>query len=804
MSRLLDWFRSRGKKVRVTLQVSGGVLLFLLLIGVSAEYTSRPSFCTTCHYMEPYYESWIAAPAHSQVTCVKCHFPPGVAGTVRGKMEGLVQVVNYLSSTYTRRKPWAEIDDASCLQSGCHETRLLSGTVGFKGVAFDHTVHLEDMRRGKKLRCTSCHSQIVQGDHITVTETSCFLCHFKKSTHEFDPDEFERASDCTTCHRWDSVLVSEPTEITTFHENIIERGLDCDQCHAKTVVGDGFVPPETCFGCHSDQERLSKIDQTEFLHETHIWNHKIECIQCHLQVQHKIQRVSARDELDCATCHRGTHREQVMLFTGDIGSGEDAPSAMFAAGLDCAGCHVFHEDLVQTGAERVAQPQSCENCHGAGYNRLLRLWKQSADEKLAEFSSFIRTVDGAARRQGAGALASAEPSLERARTLEHIVQIGKPVHNVTFYDQLIRSGYDALEKAAGAARVSVKLPDHKATAVPGQCANCHTGIEAIANSFEGRSFSHEVHVAGQQVACRSCHSNAVRHGQTILAPEACNNCHHKAAPPEVKCESCHEEAAAVYTGSFMSRDLPDYMAEEDVECVDCHVPKDRVVRPTSAVCLDCHDEGYDADADEWKREVADLTKEVRALLATARRTNGEDPGYASVDRMLRELNAGAAGGVHNYELTSEVLQETRNELRKKIGSVPAEGQTVPEPPAKVPEETTADAPDTPPPPTVPDAEPEVFVVAEKMPTLIGGLASVQSRITYPRAARRAGVEGRVIVQFVVNEKGDVTDPLVVHGIGAGCDEEAVRAVSQAKFTPGMQRGRPVKVRLSLPVVFTLE
>ncbi|MEX2405249.1 MAG: energy transducer TonB [Candidatus Paceibacterota bacterium] len=70
-------------------------------------------------------------------------------------------------------------------------------------------------------------------------------------------------------------------------------------------------------------------------------------------------------------------------------------------------------------------------------------------------------------------------------------------------------------------------------------------------------------------------------------------------------------------------------------------------------------------------------------------------------------------------------------------------------------------------------------------------------------ARKAGVEGRVIVQFIVNEQGQVTEPTVVQGIGAGCDEEAVRAVQTAQFTPGMQRGQPVKVRMSLPISFRL-
>ncbi|NNE71287.1 MAG: energy transducer TonB [Rhodothermales bacterium] len=118
----------------------------------------------------------------------------------------------------------------------------------------------------------------------------------------------------------------------------------------------------------------------------------------------------------------------------------------------------------------------------------------------------------------------------------------------------------------------------------------------------------------------------------------------------------------------------------------------------------------------------------------------------------------------------------------------------------------AAAPDAPPPPPPPPptmAEDEVFVVVEQMPTLIGGLESIMRDITYPAIAKKAGIEGRVIVQFVVDEEGNPTNPQVVRGIGGGCDEEAVRAVMAAQFEPGMQRGRTVKVKMSLPVVFKL-
>jgi TonB family protein len=103
----------------------------------------------------------------------------------------------------------------------------------------------------------------------------------------------------------------------------------------------------------------------------------------------------------------------------------------------------------------------------------------------------------------------------------------------------------------------------------------------------------------------------------------------------------------------------------------------------------------------------------------------------------------------------------------------------------------------------PDEKEDFFVVVEEMPQLIGGLQSIQTQIRYPEMARRAGIEGRVFIQFIVNEEGEVEHPRVMRGIGGGADEEALRVVSQANFTPGMQRGRPVRVQYSLPIYFRI-
>lgn len=90
-----------------------------------------------------------------------------------------------------------------------------------------------------------------------------------------------------------------------------------------------------------------------------------------------------------------------------------------------------------------------------------------------------------------------------------------------------------------------------------------------------------------------------------------------------------------------------------------------------------------------------------------------------------------------------------------------------------------------------------------MPVLLGGMSAVYRNLRYPEIARNAGIEGRVVIQFVIDEQGNVVDPRVVRGIGGGCDEAALEAVKQLQFSPGRQRGRPVKVRYSLPIMFRL-
>lgn len=103
---------------------------------------------------------------------------------------------------------------------------------------------------------------------------------------------------------------------------------------------------------------------------------------------------------------------------------------------------------------------------------------------------------------------------------------------------------------------------------------------------------------------------------------------------------------------------------------------------------------------------------------------------------------------------------------------------------------------------------KIFLVVEQPAAPRDGLAAfykdVGNRINYPAPARRMGIEGKVFVEFIVERDGSLTQFQVVKGIGAGCDEEAVRVIREApSWIPGKQRGKPVRQRMVLPIHFIL-
>lgn len=172
--------------------------------------------------------------------------------------------------------------------------------------------------------------------------------------------------------------------------------------------------------------------------------------------------------------------------------------------------------------------------------------------------------------------------------------------------------------------------------------------------------------------------------------------------------------------------------------------------------------------------------------------------------------------------------EIEEVVDEEVEEDPFEDQTIEEDTymdEDIPEQTEEAPPPPPPPPPEPEVE-EIFKVVEQMPRFPGCedlgsdqekkqcaqkklLEYIYANIKYPPIARENGVEGMVVVKFVVDKDGSISDPDVVRDIGAGCGEEALRVVrsmnkNNIKWIPGKQRGRPVRVQFNLPVKFQLQ
>lgn len=127
--------------------------------------------------------------------------------------------------------------------------------------------------------------------------------------------------------------------------------------------------------------------------------------------------------------------------------------------------------------------------------------------------------------------------------------------------------------------------------------------------------------------------------------------------------------------------------------------------------------------------------------------------------------------------------------------------SIPEPeyiPIDLPDFTTHSEPE------LQEQAPVLEGLLEKKPELIGGTQTLYDFINYPRQAREKRIEGKVHIEFILDENGNVTNPVVVKGIGHGCDQEALRAIKKVKFSPGIQNGRNVKVKMYQVVIFKLK
>ncbi|MFC1620233.1 cytochrome c3 family protein [Candidatus Neomarinimicrobiota bacterium] len=622
---------------RLSIVIAVIVIVPFLFYG-AAEFTSRPKFCNTCHYMEPFYESWQVS-SHSDISCTYCHFEPGLAGKIEGKLNGLYQLTKYVSLAYKKSKPWAEISDASCTRKGCHQTQNLEGPIQFKNVKFDHSHHLGELRRGKQLRCTSCHSQMVQGSHILVTEETCFLCHMK------DRDQGARLSECRTCHT-DEIFLEKGSQLRYNHTSVVETEKSCQSCHVNTVEGNAPVSIQACINCHWQTDFFKRFDDPEFLHMNHVTNNKVECIACHMPILHRIGRTNLLTGEDCRSCHQDMHMAQAQLFSGVVADDvPQQPNPMYEAGLSCQSCHIFHAESIGGGETMVSSAEACDDCHGKGYSRILQEWEQYLDQQLTSVQEYL--TDSRNRLRNIPADSRPVALLDSAAAHIQLVTTAKGIHNIQLSDHLLQGSHRAISAALRETGKISELREYISSdkLVPSDCANCHYGIEQTRASVYNLQFRHDQHLS-QGVTCTKCHSNLRRHGELLLSREECLNCHH--SQEKKACSACHREQQELLSGQtpFFQAD-EDLMWQADIRCPDCHLLEAGIVRKTPDLCADCHDEDYPEMVLDWRQEIQSLL--------------GALPKKAYAGQIEWLTSEGSLGG-HNPQAVIDYLELTLENL----------------------------------------------------------------------------------------------------------------------------------------------
>jgi nitrate/TMAO reductase-like tetraheme cytochrome c subunit len=577
-------------RILIPVAILGITLLSVGTVGF-VQVSSQPGFCKSCHIMKPYYDSW-AMSSHRRVACINCHIAPGIKAEAMTKIQAANMVVKYFTGSYGTR-PWADVSDASCLRSGCHSERLIEGVVEYKGVRFDHTQHLGEIRRGIQLRCTSCHSQIVQGTHVAVTEATCFLCHFK------DRPTGRPVAGCIGCHPMPP-RVTSPQGFVVDHEQYVRDRIDCLSCHSQVTQGSGDAERTRCVSCHNEPARLAEFTNPTLLHKVHVADHDIACVQCHTPVEHRVTALTTTVVLDCGTCHANVHEAQQRLFAGLGGHGvPPTPSSMFLARVSCLGCHANATDMKGHEKVRTADDAACQSCHGIRYANVLPAWQRDMDSKVARVGAVVRGARDALNGASVRRRAVADSLLRQAQENVQFVQVGKGAHNIAYADQLLRASLGLVRDAVRQGGLPYDVPVVNLGPPVGEnaCLQCHLGVTRQNGQFQGEAFDHSAHVLSAGLSCTQCHTPLDQHGGTTLTSVAsCDACHHPVLQP-LSCARCHAGAGggappqtiALPAGDFSHR----VHTAANLACSACHTAP--LMSARDLRCDNCHDQHHEPD-----------------------------------------------------------------------------------------------------------------------------------------------------------------------------------------------------------------
>jgi hypothetical protein len=367
---------------------------------------------------------------------------------------------------------------------------------------------------------------------------------------------------------------------------------------------------------------MQEYGHSKFLHDKHVKEHKVDCLSCHIEIEHGNIQMTKPLEVSCEQCHGKSHSLQKEMYMGAGGKGvRDIPSRMFAAQVSCDGCHTS-VTLIKQGGRGIltvgeksteAEKKSCVVCHGKGYDLMLDDWKRVMDNEVKNFAPALQMAEDVVRKslRGGKDLKQAKELLEDARFNYIFVKDGKGVHNVEYAVKLLQTAADQIDTALKflnkdarpiARDALLGTPDNYCLTL------CHARIglpEKLRFENMTLDFTHAVHAKDLGIECTRCHSPE-KHKMRIIEKEGCMTCHHE--QQDIACEHCHQSQKLFQQGASggygISKKMPDVMAES-VECKGCHdlTKKDHTIAAIKYKCVECHEKGYDKKLLSWEKEL---------------------------------------------------------------------------------------------------------------------------------------------------------------------------------------------------------
>jgi len=603
-------FRESRKSVLILVLIFFGLFIAgnVLFFGVS----HFPKTCTLCHFMKPYYDQWQTS-SHNKATCLKCH--PYKLPFIT------VATIKYFTKTYDPR-PHANVKDKNCLKGGCHDRRLIESKASLTGgVVFDHKQHWGIEKRGKELRCTSCHAQIVQGGHFAVDKKVCFLCHFKGT------ERGRSVTGCLSCHGTPTKIV-EHEGFSFSHESYLKIGVKCEQCHLKVTSGLGDVPEEKCHYCHLPREE--RKDDVDILHDIHITQKGIDCLQCHSEINHGQVKMIQALEVTCQKCHTRLHSRQKEVYMGTGGKVvSDIPSRMFSAQVTCDGCHISQEEVLEAGVlasgekSLKAVKESCVVCHGAGYDKMLDDWISILNKQIKFVEPYMLRAERAVRKTTREDIDYERAAflVQDARENFDLVRIGRPAHNVEYSVNLLNASLDQVKEALGILdKRPVKIVSTEILNMGNSycLALCHSRIgipPKIEIEKRNVEFPHLIHSEKLTIKCTECHSldkhriaikpeEAATETQAFLLKyKTCDRCHGEGFTSILaqlgkdeqmkypgKCTTCHQDVEDISKEVFGLEFSHKNHSERKLSCRRCHSFREThgETNLTKQSCASCH------------------------------------------------------------------------------------------------------------------------------------------------------------------------------------------------------------------------